>query len=151
MISCSVALSNQEMYLKAVSCLKDLEAQRGISPKIRAYFQQGKLYYSYLTGGGFLTCIDTIAYNPAYEACVRRFQQQYDALVYHVIESVIPGTGTILDLLYIGREDPGEEYAYLFEGRYVSCYEVNLDTGAADFSDIPVESVNGILIRLFQI
>lgn len=67
-----------------------------VNPNIRKYFNEGKLYYSYITGGGFIGSIDTISYDPNYEKIVKEFEEKRNKLVYHVIE-----TGSSIALLYV--------------------------------------------------
>lgn len=88
-----IALTRQE----AMNRLQQMEErfQGRMNPNIRKYFDKGKLYYSYITGNGFIGSIDTISYNPCYEAVIRDFESK-GRLVYHVIES-----GNLLTLLYV--------------------------------------------------
>ncbi|HEL2735056.1 TPA: hypothetical protein ACGOVQ_002216 [Streptococcus suis] len=70
--------------------------QGRMNPNIRKYFDEGKLYYSYITGNGFIGSIDTISYDPNYERVVKEFEEKRNKLVYHVIE-----TGGTIALLYV--------------------------------------------------
>jgi len=71
---------------EALQRLSDLEKLYGLNPKVRNYFEEGKLYYSYITGGGFIGSIDTVQYDPRYAEIVENFEEQTGCLVYHVIE-----------------------------------------------------------------
>ena len=44
---------------EALERLSQLEKLYGLNPKVRKYFAEGKLYYSYITGG-VIGSIDTI-------------------------------------------------------------------------------------------
>ena len=82
---------------EALSRLQKIEdSLANVNPNIRKYLEDDKLYYSYLTGGVLLGSIDTISYNPHYEAIVRKFEHDKGKFVYHVIE-----TGDTLAFLYV--------------------------------------------------
>lgn len=66
--------------------LAALEKLYGLNPKVKKYFENGKLYYSYLTAGGYIASIDTIDDDKSYAALVKSFEEQTGSLVYHVIE-----------------------------------------------------------------
>lgn len=73
---------------EALSRLQKIEdSLANVNPNIRKYLEDDKLYYSYLTGGVLLGSIDTISYNPHYEAIVRKFEHDKGKFVYHVIET----------------------------------------------------------------
>lgn len=75
-----------KIQLEAIQRLSDLEKLYNLNPKVKKYFEEGKLYYSYITGGGFIGSIDTIQYDPRYEKIVESFEEQTGYVVYHVIE-----------------------------------------------------------------
>ena len=75
-----------KMMQEALHRLCNLEKLYGLNPKVRKYFEEGKLYYSYITGGGYIGSIDTINYDPRYAEIVDDFEKQTGCLVYHVIE-----------------------------------------------------------------
>lgn len=79
--------------------LSDLEKLYGLNPKVRNYFEEGKLYCSYITGGGFIGSIDTIQYDPRYAEIVDNFEEQTGCLVYHVIERK-----NTIALLYVSND-----------------------------------------------
>ncbi|HEL2204321.1 TPA: hypothetical protein TZE22_001667 [Streptococcus suis] len=89
----NITIAKQE----ALNRLRQIEERfpGQVNPNIRKYFNEGQLYYSYVTGNGFIGSIDTISYNPYYEAVIRDFESK-GRLVYHVIES-----GNLLTLLYV--------------------------------------------------
>lgn len=80
------ALPKETMKQEALERLHQLETLYGLNPKVARYFAEGRLYYSYLTGGGYLGSIDTITYDERYEKIARSFEEQTSALVYHAIE-----------------------------------------------------------------
>ena len=77
---------SEKMHREALERLTTLEKLYGLNPKVKRYFEDGKLYYSYVTGGGYIGSIDTINYNPRYAEIVESFEMQTDYLVYHVVE-----------------------------------------------------------------
>ena len=80
------AAIREKLSKEAAERLITLEKLFGLNPKVRKYFDEGKLYYSYITGGGFLGSIDTIDYDQRYANIVADFEDQTAYLVYHVIE-----------------------------------------------------------------
>lgn len=72
-----------EEGLKRLAFLEDVYR---INPNIRKYFAEGKLYYSYITGGGLIGSIDTITYDKRYEQIVADFETRTHSVVYHAIE-----------------------------------------------------------------
>lgn len=142
---------------EALARLQKLEESLpNVNPNIRKYFEEGKLYYSYLTGGGFIGSIDTITYNPNYEQAVREFEQSKDKLVYHVIE-----TGNSLTFLYVTLstdEWEEEELAYEWDEERLSkdnsllAYICNLENPSySEFGYIGIDTFmdSGALIRIF--
>lgn len=77
---------NEKIHQEAIDRLSTLEKLYGLNPKVKQYFEEGKLYYSYITGGGYIGSIDTINYDPRYAEIVESFEEQTGYLVYHVIE-----------------------------------------------------------------
>lgn len=78
-------MERNKQISEALGRLADLEKIYGLNPKVRKYFQEGRLYYSYLTGG-YIGSIDTINYDQRYADIVEEFEEQTSYLVYHVIE-----------------------------------------------------------------
>ncbi|HFI0446500.1 TPA: hypothetical protein ACGOW0_000895 [Streptococcus suis] len=112
----NLTLAKQE----ALNRLRQIEERfpGRVNPNIRKYFNEGKLYYSYITGGGFIGSIDTISYDPNYEKTVKEFEEKRNKLVYHVIE-----TGNSLALLYVSLSTSdlnGEELDWEWEEERLS-------------------------------
>lgn len=122
---------NEESLLR----LKELEAAFDLRPNIYKYFKEGKLYYSYLIGG-VAGCIDTINYDERYAKVVKEFEEAYNYVVYHVIESY----GSIA-LLYVSDDEEDWEYQGLFDDTYISAYVYNFEhPELSEFGDIVVGS-----------
>jgi len=71
---------------EALERLSMLEKIYELNPNVKKYFENGKLYYSYLTGDGYIGSIDTIYYDKRYADVVELFEKKTSYLVYHVIE-----------------------------------------------------------------
>ena len=88
-------ISKEAKKEEAVKRLEKLTKTFNLRPNnILKYFKEDKLYYSYITCKGLLGTIDTINYDKRYAEVVDRFEEEYDCLVYHVIE-----TGNTIALL----------------------------------------------------
>ena len=93
---------NKEMHVEALNRIDYLIENFKLNPNVKKYFQEGKIYYSYLTAGGFMGSIDNVSYDPRYESFINQFEEQLGYIVYHAIE-----TGETLALLFVSR--PNEE------------------------------------------
>lgn len=78
--------SRKTLQREALDRLYQLEKMYGLNPNVARYFAENRLYYSYLTGGGYVGSIDMITYDARYEKIARSFEEQTAALVYHAIE-----------------------------------------------------------------
>ncbi len=143
-----MATKTEQQY-EAYSRLSLLTEKYDLNPNILKYFKEGKLYYSYLTAGGFMSSIDTIDYDPSYTEAVRSFEKHYGYLVYHAIEWETP-MGKSLSLLYVGNNEDDwaverldEDYDMIF------AYVVNLDMpDFSEFGSIKVTGIGNCLIRI---
>lgn len=135
------AVGTAKQKKEALERLKTLENLFGLNPNVRKYFEAGRLYYSYITGGGYLGSIDTIHYNPQYAEIVGAFEAQTSYLVYHVIES-----GNNLSLFYVSNDEkewPAERPI----PAGVLAYIVNVKSGVQDTGYIEVDGFQGALYR----
>lgn len=140
-----VCVSGEWQKAEALYRLKLLEKQTGLNPKVRQYYEEGKLYYSYLTGHGFIGSIDTITYDPRYEQIVKEAEDLYEIKVYHCVESALPFAS--LSLLYVEND-----LRFLREGRpengILSAYVHNFELDEGEFGDIMLTSYEGALVRI---
>lgn len=135
--------SKEKMITEGLKRIKNLETEFGLRPNIYKYFNEGKLYYSYLISG-IIGCIDTINYDGRYAKIVEEFEKQYGYLVYHVIE-----TGNTIALLYVGCDEEEWEWERLLDKQYLASYVYNLDNPQlSEFGDIVVGSSDGALVRV---
>ena len=135
---------------EAISRIETLTEKYSLNPNILKYFKQGKVYYSYLTAGGFMASIDTISYDPAYEKAVRDFEAYYSGYkVYHAIEAHT-AFGKMLSLLYVSSDENEWEMERLY-GNSVMSYTVNMDEpDESEFGYITVGQFgeSGALVRI---
>lgn len=138
---------------EATARLETLVTVFGLNPNLIKYWNEGKLYYSYITGGGLLASIDTITYDPNYQEMVKQYEKRTGNLVYHVIES-----GRLLNLLYVSVSDitiTEDEQREIWDMElmnqtfsWVAAYVINLDNPSlSEHGDIVLDSYQGVLIR----
>lgn len=135
------ALPKETMKQEALERLHQLETLYGLNPKVARYFAEGRLYYSYLTGGGYLGSIDTITYDERYEKIARSFEEQTSALVYHAIEYQ-----NTLSLLFVSPDITCWQ-----DERPSNCgvqaLTVDLDSQEKTLGCIELDSFDGALLR----
>ncbi|GEM_PF-201658 len=126
---------------EAIKRLMALEKLFGLNPKVRKYFEDGKLYYSYLTGGGYIGSIDTINYDKRYADIVDQFEEQTDYLVYHVIEH-----NHTLSLLFVNDDyTEWEKERPTLDG--VMAYVISLSDLSYECGYIKLDVLGGALRR----
>ena len=144
-----MAVTSVEIKNEAINRIKTLIEKCNLNPNALKYFEEGKKYYSYLTGG-FLGSIDTISYDKAYEQAVKKFEIEHqDSLVYHVIETITL-SGKFLSLLYVSNEKEDWESERLQGDNAIMAYVLNLDNPQlSEFGYITVEGFgeSGALVR----
>ena len=130
--------TDEQMREEALYVLDTLIKRRGLNPKVKKYFEDGKLYYSYLTASGLIGSIDTINYDERYAKIVAEFEKKRDCLVYHAIES-----GDMLSLLFVDRK-----YSHRLNGREIFAYVHSFKCPeCSEFGMIFLDSFQGALIR----
>lgn len=136
----SETMDRNKQMKEAMERLTTLENLYDINPKIKKYFSEGKLYYSYITGG-FLGSIDTINYDKRYADVVKAFEKQTSYLVYHVIEH-----GDTISLLFVS-----DDYNHWLEERPTSsgvmAQVVDMDTYENKLGFIRLDTNQGALYR----
>lgn len=136
----SEKMDRNKQIKEAMERLTILESTYKINPKIKKYFSEGKLYYSYITGG-FLGSIDTISYDKRYANVVKAFEEQTSYLVYHVIERE-----NTISLLFVS-----DDYNHWLEERPTSsgvmAQVINVDTYENQLGFIRVDVNQGALYR----
>ena len=139
--------TKEEMKTEALDRIDTLVKNAGLNPNVYKYFEEERLYYSYLTAGGFMGSIDTISYDPSYEEAARNFERIYNTLVYHCVEDNSP-FGKCLILLYVGsdKEDWPEERPA--KDNSLLANVVNLDEDFDEIGYVRFESMGGALIRV---
>ncbi len=131
----------EQMKEEGLLRLELLERYFGLNPNVRKYYAEDRLYYSYLTMGGFMGSIDTIHYDPHYAELVRVFEEERGYKVYHVIEHK-----NTLAFLYIS--DEAEEWEHErpnMDG--VFSMVIERDTNVVRYGCITLDSLQGALRR----
>ena len=138
---------NEKMKAEALTRLEELCDEMGLNPKVYDYFNEGKLYYSYLTAGGYMGSIDTINYDKRYVDAVKAIEKETGALVYHVIETQVKNA-VLLALLYVSKYTEDWMTEHLENNliyAYVCCPDSPLDY---EVGSIALSSKQGALIRI---
>ena len=131
-----------EIKEEAINRIKTLIEKCNLNPNVLKYFNEGKVYYSYLTAGGFMGSIDTISYDKNYEKAVKDFEAKHpDYIVYHAIESITT-QGKLLSLLYVSENKEDWESESL-ENNSIMSYVLNVDN--PKLSEFGFISVNGFM------
>ncbi len=114
-----------------------------LNPNVLKYFKEDKVYYSYLTAGGFMGSIDAISYDKNYEKAVKDFETKHkDCIVYHAIES-ITAHGKLLSLLYVSSDKEDWESERLESDNNIMSYVVNIDN--PDLSEFGYIAIDGFM------
>jgi hypothetical protein len=130
---------------EAIVRMQELVDKLEANPHLVDYLKEGKVYYSYVSG---LPSIDTITYDPEYVKAVKAFEKEYNAYVFHAIEThtVI---GKMLSLLFVGEyEDDWEEDHFEMTQNRAYAYVVNMDGNARpEIGTIGLEAISGAILR----
>lgn len=142
--------TKMEIKEEAINRIKALIEKCKLNPNVLKYFKEDKVYYSYLTAGGFMGSIDTISYDKNYEKAVKDFETKHpDYIVYHAIES-ITAHGKLLSLLYVSSDKEDWESERLESNNNTMSYVFNLDNPKlSEFGYITIDSFmeSGALVR----
>lgn len=139
--------TNEEMKQEALNRIKTLVDNVGLNPMVFSYFNEDRLYYSYLTGGGFIGSIDTVSYDPLYEKTVKNFEKMYDVLVYHCVESDT-SFGKTLIMLFVSRDKASWEQQRPSASGIVSANVYNIEEDFDEIGDVKFKSYQGALVRI---
>lgn len=96
-----------------------------LNPHVKDYFNEERVYYSYITGG-VMGSIDTIEHDARYVQMVSEFEKLTHSLVYHAIESHFAEIGDMLALLYVSNK-PKSWPAERLQGDCITAGVYNLD------------------------
>lgn len=139
-----------EIKDEAINRIKKLIEKCNLNPNVLKYFNEDKVYYSYLTGSGFIGSIDTISYDKNYEKSVKDFETKHpDCLVYHAIETITTH-GKLLSLLYVSDKKEEWESERLESNNSIMSYVSNLDyPDLSEFGCIIIDGFmeSGALVR----
>lgn len=135
----------------------DALIELGLNPNVKTYFNEGRIYYSYLTCGGMMGSSDTVEYDPRYNESIKRFEEETGYLVYHAIESILQIGDQILEtlaLLYVSipsetGDNSNWEYERLDSNKWIGVYCKNLTLDDLSVvGSIQIETYGGALIRV---
>lgn len=127
----------EKMKRTAIENIERLICKLGLNPNVKKYFEEGKVYYSYLTAGGFLGSIDNVEYDKRYPIIISECEKEHNCLVYHAIEC-----GDVLFLLFVTRK-----YANRPIGKTIVAYVYNMKApGMSDCMEIRLTSLHGALV-----
>lgn len=143
----SNAATDEEMKSEGLERIEFWIKNFGLNPNIYNYFSEDRLYYSYLTAGGFIGSIDTISYDKKYEKLVKEFENEYDTVVYHCIESKTV-FGNFLTMLYVGRDKDEWSGERPFLDGLVMANVYNLDESFNEIGLAKFEAYQGALVRV---
>lgn len=140
-----------EIKDEAIQRIQTLIKKCNLNPNVLKYFKAGKVYYSYLTAGGFMGSIDAISYKKYYEQAVKEFEMKHpNYLVYHAIES-ITAQGKFLSLLYVSDDKEEWETERIESNNSMMSYVVNVDNLClSEFGYIVIDRFmeSGALVRI---
>lgn len=135
------------MKQEALSRIEELCDEMGLNPNVYCYFEENKVYYSYLTAGGIIGSIDTINYDSRYAEAVKQIEARTGALIYHVIETNTQ-FGTMLSMLYVSKYKEDWSIEHL-EGDMIYAMVCLLDNPTEyEVGSIALSSKQGALIRI---
>ena len=134
-------VNSDKMHNEALLRIEMLENLFGLNPNVRKYFKDGNLYYSYLTGGGYICSIDTINYKKHYADTVNSFEEQTASLVYHVIEHE-----NTISLLYVSNDFEKWESERPASSGIKACV-IDMNTLKGEFGYIKIDVLQGALYR----
>lgn len=142
-------VTETEVRNEAVNRIKALIDRHNLNPKVLKYFQDGKVYYSYLTAMGFIGSIDNITYDDSYVQAVKAFEGEHPGyFVYHIIETK-SACGILLSILYVSNDEEDWESESLDDNSIMS-YVMNLSVPKfSEFGYITIDGFgnSGALIR----
>ena len=128
----------EKMKKTAVENIEKLISKLGLNPNVKKYFEEGKIYYSYLTAGGWMGSIDDIEYDKRYPIIIAECERAHNCLVYHAVES-----GDLLSLLFVTPR-----HANRLQGNTIVAYVYNLKAPEMpDCGEIWLTSLHGALVR----
>lgn len=128
----------EKMRRIAIENIEKLINKIGLNPNVKPYFEEGKVYYSYLTAGGWIGSIDDIEYDKRYPIIIAECEKTHNCLVYHAIES-----GDILSLLFVNPK-----YNNRLKGNTIVAYAYNLKAPEiSECGEIRLASLHGALVR----
>lgn len=134
-------VSRENKKVEAINRMKGLEL---FAPCIKAFKDRNEVQLSEMTGGLY-----EFSVNEELTAKVKEFEQEYNALVYHVIHTFAQ-FGELYNFLYVSdHEEEWEMDQDDIKDNYVMCYVWNKDDDwCSEFGTIAVRQKFGGLVRV---
>lgn len=134
-------VSRENKKVEAINRMKGLEL---FAPCIKAFKDRNEVQLSEMTGGLY-----EFSGNEELTAKVKEFEQEYNALVYHVIHTYTQ-FGELYNFLYVSdHEEEWEMDQDDIKDNYVMCYVWNKDDDwSSEFGTIAVRQLFGGLVRV---
>lgn len=134
-------VSRENKKVEAINRMKGLEL---FAPCIKAFEKRDEVQLSEPTGGLY-----EFSGNEELTAKVKEFEQEYNALVYHVIHTFAQ-FGELYNFLYVSdHEEEWEMDQDDIKDNYVMCYVWNKDDDwSSEFGTIAVRQLFGGLVRV---
>lgn len=134
-------VSRENKKVEAINRMKGLEL---FAPCIKAFKDRNEVQLSEMTGGLY-----EFSVNEELTAKVKEFEQEYNALVYHVIHTFAQ-FGELYNFLYVSdHEEEWEMDQDDIKDNYVMCYVWNKDDDwCSEFGIIAVRQKFGGLVRV---
>lgn len=134
-------VSRENKKVEAINRMKGLEL---FAPCIKAFKDRNEVQLSEMTGGLY-----EFSGNEELTAKVKEFEQEYNALVYHVIHTYTQ-FGELYNFLYVSDyEEEWEMDQDDIKDNYVMCYVLNKDDDwCSEFGTIAVKQKFGGLVRV---
>lgn len=134
-------ISIEEKKIEALERLEILVDQLRFSPSFYKYFDNDAVFYSYLVKGSRVTKIENLIFNADYQQKVEAFENEHNALVYHVIE-----TANDLIFLYVGDDIEQWNEERLDDENALTVYILDCDSqNYTGFVMLKLQAVSGLL------
>ncbi len=139
-------MATKKQKAEALYRMRQLTEAFDLNPNLVKYLEEGRVYYSYITGGGMFACVDTITYDPSYVEVIKNFQEESGGYVYHAIETNTK-YGKMLTLLFVTPYEDNWKMERLTEN-YIYAYVYNFSDADGERGDVFLSSDNGALVRI---
>ncbi len=138
-------MATKKQKEEALYRMRQLTEAFDLNPNLVKYLEEGRVYYSYITGISW-ACVDTIMYDPSYVEVIKNFEEESGGYVYHAIETESI-YGKMLTLLFVSPREKNWGMERLTEN-YIYSYVYNFSDADGERGDVFLSSDNGALVRI---